>query len=175
MNTGRLLGVILSALGFISATLAGLWLAVQVGNGSMTAGGALLSAGVAFFPLALLLGGGIYLYARSSAREAQPPPISTMHQQRRMLDLLRERGSAPLSDLATQLEITPETAQSLLMELMRMQVFSGYANWEQNIVSVVDADQLRRMTACVVCSSPLQLTTAGVTRCSHCGTEYSLL
>ncbi len=64
MNSGRLVGIILIVVGFGVAVIAGLWLASQVTGGQLQSGGALVGGGIAFIPVALLTGFGIYMYVQ---------------------------------------------------------------------------------------------------------------
>lgn len=169
MNTGRLVGVILIVVGFGIAVIAGLWLALQVQQ--IGAGGLLVGAGVAFIPVALLVGGGIYMYVIGS-REAVEE--SSMQQQRQLLDIVKTRGQVAVSDLALEMKTNVENVKNLLNQLVGLQVFSGYVNWEKGVIYSSDAKALRELDKCKNCGGEIKLVGKGVVVCPFCGTEYFL-
>ncbi|HYO87201.1 MAG TPA: hypothetical protein VER79_01065, partial [Candidatus Limnocylindrales bacterium] len=61
MNSSRLIGALLVVVGFVIALLAGIWLAGQMAMNTLQSGGAVIGAVLVFIPVALLVGGGIYL------------------------------------------------------------------------------------------------------------------
>lgn len=169
MNTGRLVGVILIVVGFGIAVIAGLWLALQVQQ--IGAGGALIGAAIAFIPVALLVGGGIYMYVIGS-REAVEE--SSMHQQRQLLDIVKSRGQVAVADLAIEMKTSADNVKNLLHQLVGLQVFSGYVNWEKGVIYSSDAKQLRELDKCRNCGGEIKLVGKGVVTCRFCGTEYFL-
>lgn len=169
MNTGRLVGVILIVVGFGIAVIAGLWLALQVQQ--IGAGGALIGAAIAFIPVALLVGGGIYMYVIGS-REAVEE--SSMHQQRQLLDIVKSRGQVAVVDLAIEMKTSADNVKNLLHQLVGLQVFSGYVNWEKGVIYSSDAKQLRELDKCRNCGGEIKLVGKGVVTCRFCGTEYFL-
>ncbi len=171
MNIGRLVGIILIVVGFGIAVIAGLWLAVQLSSNSLGAGGAVLGAGLAFIPVALLVGFGIYMFVRGGQEAVEE---SSMHQQRQLLDIVRSRGQVSVPDLAMEMKINVDTVKSLVHQLVGLQVFSGYVNWEKGIIYSSDASKLRELDKCKNCGGEIKLVGKGVVVCKFCGTEYFL-
>jgi hypothetical protein len=171
MNTGRLVGIILIVIGFGIAVIAGLWLALQVSSQQFSADGALIGAGLAFIPVGLLTGLGIFMFVRGG-REAEEE--SVMHKQRRLLDIVKSRGEVPVTDLALELGVNADALKSMIHQLVGLQVFSGYINWEKGILYSSDASQLRTLDKCKNCGGDIQLVGKGVVACKFCGTEYFL-
>ncbi len=169
MNTGRLIGIILIVTGFIVAVLAGLWLAVQTAE--LQPGGLVLGAGLAFIPVALLVGFGIFLYVRGG-REAELE--TTMQQQRRLLDILKSRGQVGVNEMALELGLSVDTVRDLVHQLVGLQVFSGYVNWRDGTLYSSDASKLRELERCKNCNGEIVLAGKGVVTCKYCGTEYFL-
>lgn len=169
MNTGRLIGIILIVTGFIVAVLAGLWLAVQTAN--LQPGGLVLGAGLAFIPVALLIGFGIFLYVRGG-QEAQRE--SAMQQQRRLLDILKSRGQVGVNEMALEMGVSVDTVKDLVYQLVGLQVFSGYVNWRDGTLYSSDASKLRELERCKNCNGGIVLAGKGVVTCKYCGTEYFL-
>lgn len=171
MNTGRLIGVILIVIGLGAALLAGLWLAVQLSNQQITGGGAVLGAGLAFIPIALLVGFGIYMFVQGGKEAEQE---SVMQKQRQLLDILKSRGQVSVSDMAIEMRVTPDAVKEMVHQLVGLQVFSGYANWKDGTLYSSEASQLRELSQCKNCGGEIELVGKGIATCKYCGTEYFL-
>src|SRR5687768_4547564 len=111
MNTGRLVGILLTIAGIVVAVLSGLWIASQVSAGLILTDGALVSAGVAFIPVALLVGFGIYMYVQGSS---QAEVESTMHKQRQLLDIVKSRGQVSVNDLALEMNASVDAVKDMV-------------------------------------------------------------
>ena len=169
MNSSRLVGVILSVVGIGVALLAGLWLATQVSSGSVESGGAVLGAGLAFIPVALLVGFGIYLFVRGGVETQQE---SVMQKQRQLLDILKSRGQVGVNDMALEMRVTPDAVKDMVHQLVGLQVFSGYVNWDDGVLYSSDARELRTLDKCKNCGGEITIAGKGVYVCKYCGTEY---
>ncbi len=170
MQGNRLLGVILTVVGIAIAIIAGLWIATQVSSG-LTGGGAILGAGLAFIPVALLIGGGIYLFVKGGQESKQS---SEMQKQRQLLDILKSRGQVSVHDMALEMRVSADQVKNMVHQLVGLQVFSGYINWEEGTLYSAQASQLRELDKCKNCGGELTLAGKGIIRCRFCGTEYFL-
>lgn len=171
MNSGKLVGIILIVVGFGIAVIAGLWLATQVSGGQLQSGGALIGAGLAFIPVALLVGFGIYLFVQGG-KEAEAD--SEMQKQRQLLDIVKSRGQVPVSDLALEMKTSVDSVKNMVHQLVGLQVFSGYINWDKGVLYSSDAGNLRGLEKCKNCGGDIKLAGKGVVVCPFCGTEYFL-
>jgi len=171
MNSSRTIGVVLVVAGLGLAVIAGLWIASQISTDAMSSGGALVAAGLAFIPVVLLEGFGLYLLQQGGSEQAQQ---STMRQQRQLLDIVSTRGQISLSQLALELQANIDDVKSMIYQLVGLQVFSGYINWNENMLYSSDASQLRQLTQCKNCGGEITLAGKGVVQCKYCGTEYFL-
>lgn len=172
MNTGRLVGIILIITGLAIAVLAGFWIAGQLSVWENPGGTAATTAGVAFIPVALLVGFGIYLYVQGGQQAEQE---SVMAKQRQLLDILKSRGQVSVDDMALEMRVTAEQVKNMIHQLVGLQVFSGYVNWnEGGILYSEQASQLRSLTKCKNCGGEITLAGKGVVVCKYCGTEYFL-
>lgn len=171
MNTGRLVGIILVVVGFGIAVIAGLWLALQVSSDQITSGGAVVGAGIAFIPVALLAGFGIYMYVQGGKEAEQE---SEMQKQRQLLDIIKSRGQVSVPDVALEMRVSVDAIQNMVHQLVGLQVFSGYVNWDKGVLYSADASQLRDLDKCKNCGGEIQLVGKGVMTCKFCGTEYFL-
>ncbi len=175
MNSGRLIGIILIVVGFGIAILAGAFIATQTNveaeGQALSAGGAVVGAGLAFIPVALLVGFGIFLYVRGGQEAEQE---SVMQKQRQLLDLVKTRGQVEVHDLAIDMKTNVAEIQDMVRQLVGLQVFSGYVNWDDGMLYSSDASKLREMQNCQKCGAPITLAGKGLVVCKYCGTEYFL-
>lgn len=171
MNTGRLIGIILIVIGFGIAVLAGFWLAVQVGDDEIEVGGAVLGAVLAFVVIAPLVGFGIYLYVKGGQEVEEE---SVMAKQRQLLDIVKSRGQVTVEDMAIEMQADLPQVKNMVHQLVGLQVFSGYINWDDGILYSSDASKLRDLQNCRKCGAPIELVGKGVVACKFCGTEYFL-
>jgi hypothetical protein len=162
-------GITLVAIGFGIAVIAGLWLAVLAQQTGV--GGILIGAGIAFIPVAILVGAGIYMVV-ISGREALEE--SEMQQQRQLLDIVKSRGEVAVADLALEMKVSADKVRALIHQLVGLQVFSGYVNWEKGIIYSSNAGSLRGLQQCKNCNGDIHLIGKGVVTCKFCGTEYFL-
>jgi len=169
MNSNRLFGIILSIIGLGIAVIAGLWLAAQTSAGDLEAGGAVLGAGIAFIPVAILVGVGIYLYVRGGSESQQE---TVMRKQRRLMDIVRSRGQVDIADVAMELSVPVTEIKDLVHQLVGLQVFSGYINWDEGTLYSMQAQELRKLDKCKNCGGELKISGKGVVTCRFCGTEY---
>lgn len=170
MNSSRLVGIILTVVGIGLALIAGLWLASQAASGT-SSGGVIIGAGIAFIPVALLVGFGIYLFVRGGTEAEQE---SVMQKQRQLLDILKSRGQVGVNDMALEMHVTVEQVQQMVHQLVGLQVFSGYVNWDEGTLYSSDAKQLRELDHCKNCGGEITLAGKGIVVCKYCGTEYFL-
>lgn len=168
MNSSRLVGIILSVVGVGLALIAGLWLATQASAGR-DSGAVVLGAGLAFIPVALLVGFGIYLFVRGG-KEAETE--SVMQKQRQLLDILKSRGQVSVADMAMEMHVSVDSVQDMVHQLVGLQVFSGYANWQEGTLYSSDAKELRTLDKCKNCGGEITIAGKGVFVCKYCGTEY---
>lgn len=170
MNRARLFGIIATVLGFVVAVIAGLFIAAQV-RGGLTGGGALAGAGVAFVPVALLVGFGLYLYMQGSGDDENDTETD-VERQRQLLDIVKARGAVSVNDLAAELDISVADVQRLVRDLAALEVFSGYINWNEGTLYPASSAELEAVTTCRICNSPIDLSTDSLVTCPVCGTEY---
>lgn len=169
MKTNQRIGVALSGIGFALALFASWWLASRGGALIDVLGGAL----IAFVPVALFFGAGFYLYFRPE-HEVQDATTS-MNKQRDLVDILRRDGQSNFGELAQELEVSQEAVVSMVQQLGELGVFSGYVDWQQNIVYASHPQALRTLQNCRVCGQPIQLVGEGMVPCPHCQTDYFLV
>ena len=171
MNSSRLVGIILTVVGIGVAVIAGIWLATEVSAKELSGGGAALGAGLAFIPVALLVGFGIYLFVQGGSQAQEE---SVMQKQRMLLDILKSRGQVSVNDMALEMHVSVDAVKEMVYQLVGLQVFSGYINWDNGILYSSEASQLRKLDKCKNCGGEIQLVGKGIVKCKYCGTEYFL-
>ena len=171
-NTGRIAGVVLIVAGLGFCALMALWLLVQTSGGSLTRGGAVLGALVAFvFIVVPLVGLGGFLFYRGAQEVREEEQIA---KERRILDMVMTRGQVRISDLALELKANCEQVQAWIYDLVGKELFSGYVNWSEGVLYSRDASQLRASSKCPNCGGEVELAGKGVVRCPYCGSEIFL-
>lgn len=172
MSSGRVVGIVLIAVGLIIALIVTAFLFSGVSSGSLTASGAILGLGIAFVVLvAPLVGFGIFMLVQSNREAAR---LAEAGRQRQLLDIVRSRGQVDVRDLALEMQASQEEIRALVHRLVGLQVFSGYINWEKGILYSSEARELRELKRCENCGGEIALTGKGVLSCRFCGTEYFL-
>ncbi len=141
MNRGQWIGIGLSIAGFCLAIIAGLILATQVSTEELDTNGLLGGAALAFIPVAILVGTGIYLYVRQLPSEVGST-YSIAQKQRELMDILRSRGQIALVDAALELGVTDAQLKEMIDDLIGLEIFNASVDWETGILYSSDADQL---------------------------------
>lgn len=165
-------GIILIAAGFLAAVLGGLFLAVQVANGQ-AGGSVLFTAILIFVPVAGLVVYGIYLYTRSQNTDLIVPNAE-MLKPRELWDTLKGQEVVEVHQAAATLNVMPDEVIGMMRQLVALEVFSGYVNWEDNLLCALEPDQLRILRVCAQCQMPIDLNGQKKIVCKACRTEYYL-
>jgi len=67
-----------------------------------------------------------------------------------------------------------DSVKDMVYQLVGLQVFSGYINWDQGILYSSEASKLLELDKCKNCGGEITLAGKGIVRCKYCGTEYFL-
>lgn len=168
LNRRQRIGAALTAVGFIVAALASLFLATQAA--ALGAGGVLIGAGLSFAIILPLAGYGIYLYAQGSQEE--PPLDESMAQQVRLMDMLRSQNSLTLDTAARELGISDNEVLDMVQQLAQLDLFTGSVT-PQGKITLLQPLVLQALERCGECQTRLTLR-APATLCPQCQTEYFL-
>lgn len=171
MNQGRLTGLILMIIGMALAVIAGLFLAVRTGEDGATMLGTILGAGLASMIILPLVGFGYFLWVKGGQEAEQD---SVMEKQRQLLDIVKSRGQVRVNELAMEMSVPVDNVKNMVHQLVGLQVFSGYVNWDDGILFSSDASKLRDLQQCEKCGGNIKLVGKGVVQCPYCSTEYFL-
>lgn len=169
MTKGQVQGVISIAIAFVIATIGGIALSFLAIN-TLKVEQVLFLASLIFLLTLPFFVYGIYTYAKHT-QEKSTLTNDEMEKPRLLLDLLREHGQADVLILAEQLETTPQAIKSYIENLNQLELFSGIADWENNVIAIFNPTVIGAIDRCKSCDNPISIET-GRTVCSTCGTEY---
>lgn len=169
MNKGQIRGMIAIGFGFVIVTLAGITLSFLAGN-VLTTTQTIISAILIFLALTPIFGYGILTYARSTEDEAYATN-DDMEKPRLLLDYLRLHGQADITQLAEELDTSPSQIKRYIDDLSQLSLFSGIADWDNQVIAIVEPVVINTLDACKSCKNPIKILN-NKTTCQHCGTEY---
>ena len=86
---------------------------------------------------------------------------------RRMIGRIEAAGEISIADLAIDSGLTRDQVRDNLVELVSMGLFSGYVDWERGRLFARQAGELREMSNCQNCGSPLSIAGQGLIRCPY--------
>ncbi len=130
-----------------------------------------LGAGLGFMIVGPLIGFGFFLFTKGNADADR---AGEMQKQRQLLDIVKSRGQVRVNELAVEMGVPLDTVKNMVHQLVGLQVFSGYINWDDGVLFSSDASKLRDLKTCEKCGGNIQLAGKGVVQCPYCGTEYFL-
>lgn len=171
-SSGRVIGIIL-AIGGIVIGIGGVAFLLAGQDEGQTTGSATILGLILLFGIIVLpmVGGGAYLLLRS---RAEGRDMAAVAEQRRLLDIVRTRGTVAVSDLVLELDTTRDKVQRDLELLVGRGLFTGYVDWTKGMLYSVEARQLQGRQNCPNCGGQVSLAGKGLIRCPFCGAEIFL-
>jgi transcription initiation factor IIE alpha subunit len=94
--------------------------------------------------------------------------------QLRLLGIVESRGAVSLDDLACEFDVDKGLIKTWLYALVHRGKFTGYLDWNDEMVYSAEASKLRAAGICPNCGGAMGLAGKGVIHCEHCGTEVFL-
>jgi DNA-directed RNA polymerase subunit RPC12/RpoP len=97
--------------------------------------------------------------------------ISDIEEEKSILEALNARGEVFLPQLAAELHSTPDKVRNAVYRLAGKDLFTGYANWQEQKLYSKEASKMTEGGVCPNCGGKLELAGKGTIRCPYCGTD----
>jgi hypothetical protein len=117
--------------------------------------------------LGLLIGAGVLF--RIGAQVGHE--LSDIAEERAILEVVNARGEVFLPQLAAELHSSPDRVRNAVYRLAGKDLFTGYANWQEQKLYSKEASKMTEGGVCPNCGGKLQLAGKGTIRCPYCGTD----
>jgi len=165
-SNGKMIGFVLIALGAAVCVVVTGFMGVGVATGSTGIPGAAL--GLVFLgilPMLVLVGLGGYLVWKGRKEEAD---LAVIRKKERLLGLIQAQGQASIGPIMMELEMTRTEVTNSIYELVAMDLFSGYIDWDAMTFYSKDASAVGS-NQCPNCGGVRELVGKGVVKCPYCG------
>ena len=165
-GTGKVVGLVLIGAGILVCVVVAGFMGVGVATGSTGAGGAALGLILfGFLPLLIFGAVGIYLYVTGRKEEAE---LAVIRKKERILGLIQAQGQASVGSIMMELSMTRDQVTNAIYELVAMDLFSGYIDWDALIFYSQDASAVGS-NQCPNCGGVREMVGKGVIKCPYCG------
>ena len=91
-----------------------------------------------------------------------------------LLGIVDSRGTVSLQTLSEEFGVPRGLVEEWIYSLVRKGKFTGYLDWDKEIIYSAEAEKLQDLSQCPNCGAEMTLAGKGTTRCDHCGTEVFL-
>jgi len=169
-NRGKLIGVILLAVGIVIMLLLIAWLGSGVAEGKLSASGLVLGIILGLIIVLPLVGGGVFLIVKGRGEARQ---LALLEKEKQLLGMISSQGQVSLGEAALELNISRSDLKQMIYDLVNKELFTGYINWDAGNLYAKEASEMRG-NKCPHCGGQLELAGKGVVHCPYCGAEIFL-
>lgn len=163
---GKVMGLILIGVGVAICALVGGFMGVGVATESTGLAGAALGLLMfGFLPLLVFGGVGAYLYVAGRKEEAE---LAVIRKKERILGLIQAQGQASVGSIMMEMDMTRDQVTNAIYELVAMDLFSGYIDWDALTFYSKDASAVGS-NQCPNCGGVREMVGKGVIKCPYCG------
>ncbi|MCG3209361.1 MAG: hypothetical protein FOGNACKC_02985 [Anaerolineae bacterium] len=167
MNS-KILGLIFIVVGVLIFLIG---VAVSLSATGVTTGGAVLGMALSALVAVPVAVAGVVVLLRGRADAGR---LANAARQRKILDMVKTRGSVDIGDLVIELNSSTEQVKSDIYKLVGMGLFTGYVNWDKAMLYSKEASQMKAGNTCPNCGGDMALGGKGVITCKYCGVEVFL-
>ncbi len=167
IGSGKVVGIILIALGSILLVVGGVWLFSE----DITAGGRVLGLLLGLLVLAPIIGVGIYLLRQGSVEQTQ---FATVQQEKKLLNMVLTQGQVTIPEMVAELNEPRDGVEDMIRSVVGKQLFSGAIDWKRGILYSVESQKLVGERKCPNCGGDLRFAGKGLIVCPYCGSEVFL-
>jgi len=163
----KTVGAILIAAAIIIGLVSVAWLVSGLAEENLRRSGLILGLVIVAVLVLPLLGGGVFLILKSRSEASH---MAEIRQEKRLLNMIQTQGQISLGEAALELDVSRETLKRFVYDLVGKQLFSGYVNWDQDMLYSSAAASMGSGT-CPNCGGKLESAGKGIIQCPYCGIE----
>jgi hypothetical protein len=167
MGSGRLVGIILLAIGVIFALVLGAWLLAGQGEGKIQATGMIFGFFLMLILVVPFIAGGVYFLVKG---QGEAKEYAEIQKEQRLLNMVSTQGKVQLPNAAIEMNLSIDQIKSYVYDLVGKGLFTGYIDWKSSTLFAADAAKMGS-TTCPNCGGVRELVGKGTVRCPYCGAE----
>jgi hypothetical protein len=170
MGSGRIVGIILLAVGIILGVAIGAWL--LAGQGEEKLSGTAVIFGLVLMLILVLpfLAGGAYMLIKGQGEARE---YAEIEKEKRLLNMVSTQGKVQLPNAAVEMNLSMDQVKAYVYDLVGKGLFTGYIDWKSSTLFAADAAKVGS-TTCPNCGGVRELAGKGVVKCPYCGAELFL-
>jgi hypothetical protein len=170
MGSGRIVGIILLAIGLILAVVLIAWLFAGQGENKLQGTGLVLGLAIVLILAAPFVAGGVYFFTKG---QGEAKEFAEIEKEKRILNMVLTQGKVQLANAAVETNLTLDQVKAYVYDLVGKGLFTGYVDWKSNTLFSADASKVGS-TTCPNCGGVRELAGKGIVKCPYCGAEIFL-
>ncbi len=147
------------------------WLLTAFGTNETSSAGMAIGIVLALAILLPIFGIGVYIFRRGTVEKTE---FANVQQQKKLLNMVLTQGKVTIAEIVAELEVSRDTVEEMIRDLVGKQLFSGAINWDKGILYSVESQALTEDRKCPNCGGELTFAGKGLIVCPYCGSEVFL-